>query len=252
MMSRKKIPPSLQRVPVKEKVQEVKKMKKVVVIASGGLDSTTILATLLNSEEGEYEVYPMNFNYGQRHSIEQSRFADICLWFDGHETSGKLMKAEVVTLPTIQCLLTNENFEVPEGDMYREGVAPTYVPGRNTIFIAHALSYAEMIGAEAVYIGVNALDYSGYPDCRPEYLAEWNEMAKLCNVRGIEGNPIKIIAPLIDKTKAEIIIMGKHFGTPYHLTWSCYKGEGKPCGVCDSCKLRAKGFEDAGEVDPAL
>ena len=198
-----------------------------------------------------YEVYPITFKYGQRHGIETDRLIKIITWFRKQTVRGALRELEIMHLPQIKCLLTDVNKYIPEGNVDREGVAPTYVPGRNLIFIAHALSYAEIINAYEIFIGVNAVDYSGYPDCRPEFIAAMNMLSEVANSAGIGGNPIKIVAPLMKLTKAQIIKKGMGADTPYHLTWSCYVGGPNPCGECDSCKLRAKGFKEVGEVDPA-
>ncbi|MDE2237726.1 MAG: 7-cyano-7-deazaguanine synthase, partial [Elusimicrobia bacterium] len=141
---------------------------------------------------------------------------------------------------------------LPLGRIGKDGIPSTYVPGRNTIFLALAASLADAVGAEAIVIGANALDYSGYPDCRPEFLEAFEETARQGTKRGVEGAPLKILAPLLRMTKRRIVELGLRLGAPLERTWSCYKGGRVPCGCCDSCKLRAKGFSEAGVADPAL
>ena len=151
--------------------------------------------------------------------------------------------------------LTDSGLEVPTGreaSEMEESIPVTYVPGRNTLFLSFGLSYAEAIGAEAIFIGVNAYDYSGYPDCRPEFIAAYQEMARLGTKAGIEGNPIRIETPLLHLNKAGIVQLGQSVGADYGPTWSCYQGGETPCGTCDACILRAKGFSEAGSTDPAL
>lgn len=222
--------------------------KKAVVLLSGGLDSTTTLA--IARDEG-YDTYAMSFRYGQRHAVElqcaeniakalgvkQHRVVDIDLRIFG----GSALTADIA---------------VPKNrsDMEMEHDIPiTYVPARNTIFLSYALAYAEVLVADTVFIGVNAMDYSGYPDCRPEYINAYQMMANLATQVGVEGKTkLKIRAPLIDKTKAEIIRIGTALGVDYSLTLSCYDpdAEGNACGSCDSCLLRKKGFKEAGILDP--
>ena len=223
-------------------------LKKAVVLLSGGLDSTTTLA--IARDEG-YDTYAMSFRYGQRHAVElqcaeniakalgvkQHRVVDIDLRIFG----GSALTADIA---------------VPKNrsDMEMEHDIPiTYVPARNTIFLSYALAYAEVLVADTVFIGVNAMDYSGYPDCRPEYINAYQTMANLATQVGVEGKTkLKIRAPLIDKTKAEIIRIGTALGVDYSLTLSCYDpdAEGNACGSCDSCLLRKKGFKEAGILDP--
>ena len=223
-------------------------LKKAVVLLSGGLDSTTTLA--IARDEG-YDTYAMSFRYGQRHAVElqcaenianalgvkQHRVVDIDLRIFG----GSALTADIA---------------VPKNrsDMEIEDDIPiTYVPARNTIFLSYALAYAEVLVADTIFIGVNAMDYSGYPDCRPEYIDAYQTMANLATQAGVEGKTkLKIRAPLIDKTKAEIIQIGAALGVDYSLTLSCYDpdAEGSACGGCDSCLLRKKGFKEAGISDP--
>ncbi|HBP16387.1 MAG TPA: 7-cyano-7-deazaguanine synthase QueC [Planctomycetes bacterium] len=221
-------------------------MKPAIVLLSGGLDSATVLA--IARDEG-YAPHALSFSYGQRHSSEleaarrvasalgavEHRVAEIDLRLFG----GSALTAEV---------------EVPKDrDLAAEDEIPvTYVPARNTIFLSFALAYAEVVGAQDVFIGVNALDYSGYPDCRPEYVAAFEEMANLATRAGVEGARLRIRTPLIDWTKAQIIQRGLELGVDYGITISCYDPEGElACGRCDACQLRLKGFAEAGASDPA-
>ncbi|MCI4435015.1 MAG: 7-cyano-7-deazaguanine synthase QueC [Thermoplasmata archaeon] len=217
---------------------------KAVVLLSGGLDSATTLAIALSMG---YETYPITFRYGQRHSREFESAKKLCEYY------GLNLKVIDVTLDRIGGSALTSNQEIPERkDVSEIGaeIPVTYVPARNTIFISIALSYAETIGAEKIFIGVNALDYSGYPDCRPEYIEEFNRLSRLATKVGVEGRPIEIVAPLINMSKAEIIKKGMELKVPYQLTWSCYRGGNRACGRCDSCILRLKGFMEAGEKDP--
>ncbi len=217
---------------------------KAVSLLSGGLDSATTLAIAISMG---YEVYPITFRYGQRHSREIESAMKISEYY------GRELKIIDVSLDRIGGSALTSGYDVPERSDVSdigEGIPVTYVPARNTIFLAIALSYAEAIGAEKIFIGVNAIDYSGYPDCRPEYIEEFNRLSRLATKVGVEGRPIEIVAPLINMTKAQIIKKGKELNVPYHLTWSCYRGGKKACGRCDSCLLRLKGFMEAGEVDP--
>jgi len=217
---------------------------KAVVLLSGGLDSTTTLAIAINDG---YDVYPITFRYGQRHNREIESAKKICEYYN------LKLKIVDINLREIGGSALTDNIDVPKNrslvEISRE-IPVTYVPARNTIFLSIALGYAEVIDADRIYIGVNALDYSGYPDCRPEYIEEFNKLSKLATKRGVEGKPIEIVAPLIHMTKAEIIKKGIELNVPYELTWSCYEGGEKPCGKCDSCILRLKGFMEAGEKDP--
>ncbi|HOY24104.1 MAG TPA: 7-cyano-7-deazaguanine synthase QueC [Cellvibrio sp.] len=219
--------------------------KKAVVLVSGGLDSTTALA--IARSEG-YDCYTMSFDYGQRHRSEL--FAA--------ERTAKAMGAiahKVINLDlrTIGgSALTDDSIAVPEHET--AGIPITYVPARNTVFLSIALGWAEVLGAEDIFIGVNAVDFSGYPDCRPEYIAAFEKMANLATRAGAEGGQLKIRTPLIDLTKADIVKLGLGLGVDYSLTVSCYQAndKGEACGKCDSCRLRKMGFEQAGIVDPTL
>ena len=231
-------------------------MKKVVISISGGLDSATVMGMYL--DQG-YMVQPISFNYGQLHSVELEHMEAIVDYY-ADRFKGMVydvLKVDLGFLGEIGgSALTSDKMDVPtdRSTEEMEDIPSTYVPGRNTIFTAIALSVAEVIGAEVVALGANALDYSGYPDCRPEYFDAWNELAKLSSKTAVTGCPIAIEVPLLQKSKAEIIQAGValKIPVPYSLTWSCYKGEFEPCGKCDSCLLRAKGFKEAGIEDPAL
>ncbi len=215
-------------------------MKRAVVLLSGGLDSVTCLSVAIN--EG-YEVYPLSFNYSQRHKKELDCAGNAVNHY-GIKTH-KIIKMENVG----GSALTDMEIDVPEykGD---SDIPVTYVPARNIIFLSYAVGYAEVVGAEAIYIGVNAIDYSGYPDCRPEFIEAFENTIKVGTKSGVEGNPIKIITPLLHLTKAEIIKLAYKNNAPLNLTTSCYKGGEKACGICDSCILRLKGFREAGLTDP--
>lgn len=223
--------------------------KKAVVLLSGGLDSSTALA--IARGEG-YEIYALSFRYGQRHAleIESARRIAESMAVSRHLVVEFDLRAIGGSALTGQC-------EVPRGrpmDEIASGIPATYVPARNTIFLSFALAWAETLGAEDIFIGVNALDYSGYPDCRPEYIEAFERMANLATKAGVEGSlKLKIHAPLIAMTKAQIIETGLRLGVDYSLTHSCYDPapDGRACGSCDSCLLRLKGFAEAGVRDPA-
>ncbi|WP_438448632.1 7-cyano-7-deazaguanine synthase QueC [Gorillibacterium sp. sgz5001074] len=218
--------------------------KKAVVILSGGLDSTTCMGI---AQDQGYELYPITFDYGQRHRIELENARKVA------EHYGTAARHKVIRLDFLRdfggSALTDETIEVPT-ELDETVIPVTYVPGRNLLFLSIATSYAEVQGAEAIFIGVNALDYSGYPDCRPEFIAKVEEVIRYATKVGVEGKPIKIETPLIHWTKADIIKEGMRLNVPYALTTSCYNGEEEACGECDSCRLRLKGFADAGLTDP--
>jgi 7-cyano-7-deazaguanine synthase len=200
----------------------------------------------LAAAEGGGPPLALTFDYGQRHRTELDRSAGVA----GHYRSDHL----VVQLDTSAwggSALTDPSIDVPEGGG-GDGIPVTYVPARNSIFLAVALGVAEARGLDAVWIGVNAIDYSGYPDCRPEFIEAFRGVAATGQKRGVEGNPVAIRTPLIDRTKADIVRLGVETGAPLQLTWSCYLGGDTPCGRCDACVLRAQGFAEAGVVDPAL
>ena len=224
--------------------------RKAVVLASGGVDSTTVMA--IAKEEG-YEIYSLTFRYGQRHSQEVEAAGRVAAYFG----AVKHLILDI-GLRNIGGSALTDNIEVPKGRSEKEiqhGIPVTYVPARNTIFLSYALAWAEVLGSSDIFIGVNAVDYSGYPDCRPEYIAAFESMANLATKAGIEGTSrIMIRTPLIHMSKAEIIKRGLALGVDYRLTHSCYdpSPEGKACGHCDSCLLRKKGFREAGFDDPAI
>ncbi len=226
--------------------------RKAVVLLSGGIDSTTTLA--IARAEG-YEVYALSFRYGQRHEVELERARAIATMFG-------VARHLIVTVNLREIggsALTDERIPVPKDRTSEEigaGIPVTYVPGRNTIFLAFALAWAEVLGAEDIFFGANVLDYSGYPDCRSEYLRAFEQMANLATRAGVSGEVrFRIHAPLLYMTKAEIIRRGRELGVEYRLTWSCYDpvergGEVLACGRCDSCQIRRRGFAEAGIADP--
>lgn len=217
--------------------------KKAVVLLSGGLDSATALA--MAAERG-YSCYVLSFDYGQRSLTELNAAKKIAKQQQAAEH--RVIRLHLEDFGG--SALTDHSIEVPEEET--EEIPVTYVPARNTVFMSLALGWAEVLEADAIFIGVNAVDYSGYPDCRPEYIAAFETMANLATKRGVSGDPIKIETPLIDLTKEQIIQEGTRLSVDYGLTVSCYQAddEGQACGACDSCRLRAKGFIDAGLKDP--
>lgn len=221
-------------------------MKKAVVLLSGGLDSATALA--IAKSEG-FACYALSFKYGQRHAVELEAARRVA------ESLGVTEHLVLnLDLGRIGGSALTDNIAVPknqdESEMSKE-IPATYVPARNTVFLSHALAWAEVLGAQDIFIGVNALDYSGYPDCRPEFIESFQRMANLATKAGVEGNRFHIHAPLIRMAKSEIIRTGIGLGVDYSLTHSCYDpvSDGRPCGRCDSCLLRNKGFVEAGVED---
>lgn len=221
--------------------------RPAVVLLSGGLDSTTVLA--IARSEG-YTPYALSFQYGQRHAVELEAAVRVAKAFDvpRHEI------ANIDLRPFGGSALTAD-IDVPKHTSVDELAADipiTYVPARNTIFLAFALGYAEVVGAVDIFIGVNALDYSGYPDCRPEFIAAFENVGRLATRAGVEGRGLTIHAPLMHMTKAQIVSAGLSLGVDYGLTSSCYDPDatGRPCGHCDSCLLRLNGFAEAGAIDP--
>lgn len=219
-------------------------MKPAIVLLSGGLDSATCLA--IARSQG-FDCYCLSFNYGQRHCAEL-------------QAAERVVKAHgavehrVLNLGLAQfggSALTDTKIAVPT-DGVHPGIPVTYVPARNTIMLSLALAWAEVLGSDDIFVGINAVDYSGYPDCRPEYLAAFERMANLATKSGVEGHKLRIHAPLISLSKADIIRTGAKLGVDYGLTVSCYQADelGRACGVCDSCRLRAEGFAAAGVADP--
>jgi 7-cyano-7-deazaguanine synthase len=223
--------------------------RKAVVLLSGGLDSTTALA--IARHQG-FSVHALSFRYGQRHEHELECAANVARYFG--------VAQHVVFDVNIAAFggsALTADIEVPKdrmpADMERE-IPVTYVPARNTVFLSIALAWAEVLGSNDIFLGVNALDYSGYPDCRPEYVAAYENMANLATKAGVSGRRLRIHTPLINLTKAQIIELGRTLGVAYGLTSSCYDPThiGQPCGRCDSCVLRLKGFREAGAEDPLV
>lgn len=220
-----------------------------LVILSGGLDSTVCLA-LAARDDGAAPL-AVSFDYGQRHRVELGAAAAVARHYGSEH-----LVVPLDARPWGGSALTDEAIEVPEPAGSPTGGAPdipvTYVPARNLIFLAVAMGVAEARDLDAVYLGVNALDYSGYPDCRPEFLTSFAETARLALKRGVEGRPVEVRAPLLELGKADIVRLGMELRAPLRLTWSCYRGGLRPCGSCDSCDLRERGFAAAGTADPAL
>lgn len=226
-------------------------MKKAVVLLSGGLDSTTLL---YYAKHKGFKPHSLIFDYGQRHKKEVDVAKRIA------RTAGCAYQVVKMALPWQGSSLLNKKMRLPQRMRIDPKEIPsTYVPGRNIIFLSFAASFAEAIGAGAIFIGANAIDYSGYPDCRPEFFSAYQDVLKTgmksglpAGQAGIRARAIKIYAPLVRQTKAQIIQMGLKLKVPYHLTWSCYRGGQRPCGKCDSCLLRTRGFEAAGVKDPIV
>lgn len=217
--------------------------KKAVVLVSGGLDSTTVLAM---AQAQGYSCYTISFDYGQRHRAELVAAEKTAKAFGAVEH--KVVSLDLRAIGG--SALTDDSIDVPEDDP--GGIPSTYVPARNTVFLSIALGWAEVLGAEAIWIGVNAVDYSGYPDCRAEYIQAFQAMANLATKAGVEGRPLEIKTPLLTLSKANIIREGIALGVDYSLTVSCYQANdnGEACGLCDSCRLRKIGFAEAGVADP--
>ena len=217
---------------------------KAVVLVSGGLDSSTVLAMAI--QEG-FDCYTLAFDYGQRHRAELAAAQQVSDQLGAIEH--KVVKLDLSSIGG--SALTDMSISVPDYSD-DEGIPVTYVPARNTVFLSIALGWAEVLGAQNIFIGVNAVDYSGYPDCRPDYIAAYERMANLATKAGVEGQTVHIQTPLIDLTKAQIIEQGKALGVDYSLTVSCYQANtsGEACGSCDSCYLRREGFVQAGLTDP--
>ncbi len=218
---------------------------KAVLLLSGGLDSYT--AGALAAKDG-YELYALTIRYGQVHAreVEAARTVAAALGAAAHA------ELQVNLAAFGGSALVGEGDIPKDRDLGQQDIPSTYVPARNTVFLSLALAWAEVVGATAIVIGVNALDYSGYPDCRPEYLAAFERLASLATRAGVQGTRLRVVAPLIDMSKAEIVRAGTSLGLDYGLTHSCYDPdpEGRPCNRCDSCRLRAKGFAEAGIPDP--
>jgi len=217
--------------------------RRGVVLLSGGLDSATVMA--IARSEG-YELYAISVAYGQRHMAEIKASADVA-----RSLGARRHQVMHVNLNDVGgSALTDTSIDVPETPS--EGIPITYVPARNTLFLSLALGWAEVVGATDIFIGVNAVDYSGYPDCRPEFVAAFERLANVATRVGIEGGGIRIHTPLIDLSKADIVRIGTQLGVDYAQTVSCYQADdqGRACGRCDSCRLRRAGFESAGISDP--
>jgi 7-cyano-7-deazaguanine synthase len=227
----------------------MKNEKNAVVLCSGGLDSTTVMAIAKNDG---YDIYALSFCYGQRHEIEIEAARRVA------EVTG--VKEHLVLNVELGCMggsALTDKIDVPKAENLSEissGVPITYVPARNTVFLSYALALAEVKKSNDIFLGVNAVDYSGYPDCRPEYIDAFEKMANLATKAGVEGNKVHIRAPLINMTKAEIIQRGFSLGVDYTITHSCYDPDdsGRACGSCDSCLFRKNGFEEAGVPDPTM
>lgn len=225
-------------------------MKKAVVLLSGGLDSSTVIAMAQNQG---YEVYALSFSYGQRHTAELQAAKNIAQ----HYAVADHIVIDIDLRRFGGSALT-DNIDVPKGRELTQSeseIPVTYVPARNTIFLSYALAWAEVLEIKHIFIGVNAVDYSGYPDCRPEFIDAFERMANLATRAGVEDdNMLKIETPLLQLSKADIIQKGIALGVDYAMTNSCYDpiGDGEPCMACDACLLRAKGFEQAGRTDPLL
>ncbi|MCC6199652.1 MAG: 7-cyano-7-deazaguanine synthase QueC [Moraxellaceae bacterium] len=218
-------------------------LPKAIILLSGGLDSATCLA--IARHEG-FEPVALSFDYGQRHNAELVASRRVAEAFAVRDH--RVLRLELGTMGG--SALTDSSIDIPTEAS--EGIPVTYVPARNTVFLSFALGLAEVVGADAIFIGVNSVDYSGYPDCRPEFIDAFETMANLATKAGVEGHHMKIHTPLMHLTKAEIVQTGMALGVDYALTVSCYQAdsEGSACGVCDSCRLRRKGFEDADVPDP--
>jgi len=222
--------------------------RKAICLLSGGLDSSTCLGI---ARRDGYECYALSFDYGQRHRVELQAAAKVAAFFDANES-----RVARIDLRAFGASALTADIAVPKHSSVGEiaqGIPVTYVPARNTIFLAYALAWAEVLEASDIFIGVNAIDYSGYPDCRPEFIHAFEQMANLATKAGVEGGTrIQIHSPLITLSKADIVRLAREVGLDFSLTHSCYDpdGQGRACGACDSCLLRRKGFEEAGLKDP--
>lgn len=217
------------------------KNKKALILLSGGLDSTT---TLFLAKSKGYLLSSLIFDYGQRHKKEIDCARRLA------KAAGSKYRIIKLSLSAIGSSLLNKEKDIPNSRRRRSGIPSTYVAARNLIFLSIAVSFAENEGAGAIFIGANSVDFSGYPDCRPQFYKKFREVISVGTKSGVGGRPIKILTPLISKSKKEIVILGQKLCVPYQLTWSCYKGASRPCGVCESCSLRRKGFQEAGMEDP--
>jgi 7-cyano-7-deazaguanine synthase len=217
--------------------------KKAIILLSGGLDSITVLAV---AKQQGFDCYALSFDYGQRHNAELKAASEIAKTYQVKEH--KIVKLGLASIGG--SALTDENIQVP--DMPQDGIPVTYVPARNTIFLAFALGWAEVLCIRDIFIGVNAVDYSGYPDCRPEFINAFQQLANLATKAGVEGTHFTIHTPLIALSKADIIKLGVKLGIDYAPTVSCYSADdqGRACRVCDACRLRKLGFTESGIPDP--
>lgn len=219
---------------------------KAVVLLSGGLDSTVCMAV---AQSKGYQIFPISFNYNQRHDRELISASNVAKHYQATK--------HIVITTNMDAIggsaLTDKDLAVPEGHVQSQEIPITYVPARNLIFLSYALGYAEVTGADKIFIGVNALDYSGYPDCRPEFINLFQQVADYSTKAGVQDQRnITIETPLLHLSKKEIVLLGKELHAPLELTTSCYNGAETACGECDSCLLRLKGFADAGVIDPIL
>lgn len=220
-------------------------MKKAVILVSGGLDSATVLAI---AQAAGYTCYAVSFDYGQRHSAELEAARQVA-------AQAQVQEHRIVSIDLGQfggSALTDESIDVPDANSSEDAIPITYVPARNTVFLSLALAWSEVLGACDIFVGVNAVDYSGYPDCRPEFIRAYENMANLATRAGVEEQQLTVHAPLIELTKAQIVQQGTQLGVDYSITVSCYQADatGAACGVCDSCFLRREGFANAGIADP--
>jgi 7-cyano-7-deazaguanine synthase len=215
---------------------------KAVILVSGGLDSATILAM---AQAQGYACYALAFDYGQRHRVELDAAQRVAR---RHQAIFKVVSMDLRSIGG--SALTDSAIDVPTERS--EGIPVTYVPARNTVFLSIALGWAEVLGAQDIFIGINAVDYSGYPDCRPEFIQAFQALANVATKAGIEGRPLRIQTPLLSMSKADIVREGTRLGVDYSVTVSCYQADaqGRACGVCDSCYLRREGFTEAGVADP--
>lgn len=217
-----------------------------VVLLSGGMDSATCLAIAAARDP---PVHALSVRYGQRHVREVGSARALARYY----RVARHVELELPLGPWLDSALTHRDRSLPRARVGRRGIPTTYVPARNAILLSIALGYAESHGLDRIYLGVNAIDYSGYPDCRPEFLRAFERMARRATRQGVTGGPpIRVMAPLLRRSKASIVRLGDRLGVPWELTWSCYAGGRRPCGLCDACRLRALGFAGAGHPDPAL
>lgn len=219
--------------------------KKAIILLSGGLDSATCLAM---AKAAGFDCYALSFDYGQRHNAELEAAKRVAASLGAVEH--RVIKIDLAAFGG--SALTDANIAVPVNGAMDDEIPVTYVPARNTVLLSYALAWSEVLKADDIYIGVNAVDYSGYPDCRPEYISAFQAMARLATKVGVEGSSLHIHTPLIRLTKAQIIAEGLKLGVDYSLTTTCYQANdaGEACGVCDACRLRAAGFAAAGVADP--